>query len=286
MKVGIQLYSVRNHMRDDPIGTIRCVAEAGYRSIEAANHNAGEDPGIGFDIPAGELKKLLDETGARIVGCHIFPNNVEIMKSVVEYFSRLETGYLAVPMGFFKDKADTLRQAEGFNEVGRLCSQAGITLVYHNHFHEFQVFEGKTVFDHIMENTDPALVKIELDTYWAVRGGQDAVKLLERYGGRVVLIHQKDFPGEYRAAINLIDPVNKGGLTVDMDYFTGVVKQETFTEIGAGILPIQDIINMGNAACKADYIILEQDFSKHDELESIKISMERFKKFSGIEWRS
>jgi sugar phosphate isomerase/epimerase len=285
MKVGIQLYSVRGHMKDDPVGTIRKVAEAGYRCIEVANHNAAEDPGTGFGVSAGEIKKILDDTGARIISGHIFPNNLEIMKPVVEYFSQLGTKYLAVPMGFFKDKADTLRQAEGFNEVGRLCSQAGITLVYHNHFHEFQLFEGRTVFDLIMENTDPALVKAELDTYWAIRGGQDAAKLLERYGRRMVLIHQKDFPGEYKDEINLIDPVNKGGLTVDMDYFTGVVKQETFTEIGTGILPIQDIINAGNTVCKTDYIILEQDFSRYDEFESIRISMESFKKFSGIEWQ-
>lgn len=284
MKVGIQLYSVRNHMKDDPVGTIRHVVKAGYRYIEVANHNAAADPGTGFGVSAAEIKKILDDTGAAIVSGHIFPNSLEIMKSVVEYFSRLGTKYLAVPMGFFMDKADTLRQAEGFNEVGRLCSQAGITLVYHNHFHEFQLFEGKTVFDLIMENTDPALVKAELDTYWAVRGGQDAVKLLEKYGERMVLIHQKDFPAEYKAGINLIDPVNKGGLKVDMDYFAGIVKPETFTEIGTGILPIQDIINTGNKVCKSDYIILEQDFSKHDEFESIRISMESFKKFSGIEW--
>jgi sugar phosphate isomerase/epimerase len=284
MKVGIQLYSVKNHMREDPIGTIQLVAKAGYRYLEIANHNAAEDHGVGFGVSAQEIKKVLDDTGARIVSGHIFPNSVEIMKPVLEYFNTLGTAYLAVPMGFFKSKDDTLRQAGGFNEVGRLCAQAGITLLYHNHFHEFQLFDGETVFELIMKNTDPALVKAELDTYWAVRGGQDAVKLLEKYGGRIRLIHQKDFPAEFKGEINLIDPVNKGGLTVDMNYFMGIVKPETFTEIGTGILPIQEIINAGNAVCKSDYIILEQDASKHDELESIRISMENFKKFSGIEW--
>ncbi|GHV67630.1 sugar phosphate isomerase [Spirochaetia bacterium] len=284
MKVGIQLYSVKNHMKDDPIGTIRQVVKAGYRYLEVANHNAAVDHGVGFGVSAQEIKKVLDDTGAQVVSAHIFPYGKDTIKPVLEYFNVLGTKYIAVPMGFFKDKSDTLRQAEEFNEIGRLCSQAGITLVYHNHFHEFQIFEGKTVFDLIMENTDPALVKIELDTYWAVRGGQDAVKLLEKHGRRMRLIHQKDFPAEFKAGINLIDAVNKGGVEVSIDYFMSIVKPETFTEIGAGILPIQDIINAGNTSCDTDYIILEQDFSTFDELESIKISMAGLRKFTGISW--
>jgi sugar phosphate isomerase/epimerase len=284
MKVGIQLYSVRNHMRKDPVETIRKVAQSGYRYIEAANHHADSDHGVGFGASPEEIKTVLDGEGVKIVSAHIFPLGLEILKPVLEYFKILDAGYIAVPMGFFKDKADTLRQAEFFNELGRLCAGSGIQLVYHNHFHEFQIFEGKTVYELIMENTDPALVKAELDTYWAVRGGQDPVKLLEKYGERVALIHQKDFPPELKGTINLIDPVNRGGIAVDMEYFMSVVNPGSFTEIGTGILPIQNIINTGNRVCKTKYIILEQDFSRHDEYESIRISMESFKKFSGIEW--
>jgi sugar phosphate isomerase/epimerase len=53
--------------------------------------------------------------------------------------------------------------------------------LYHNHFHEFQVFGGSTVFDLILEYTDPAPVKVELDTYWALRGGQDPAALLKKW---------------------------------------------------------------------------------------------------------
>jgi sugar phosphate isomerase/epimerase len=284
MKVGIQLYSVRNHMGKDPIGTIRHVAEAGYRYIEVANHNADTDSGVGFGVGAKEIKKALEGTGARIVSAHIFPLKPETIQPVLEYFAELGTAYLVAPMDFFRDKADVLAKCKTYNKTAGLCAAAGIRFLYHNHFHEFQIFEGKTIFDLIMENTDPALVGAELDTYWAVRGGQDPAALLTKYGERMRLIHQKDFPAAERDKINLIDPVNREKITVDMDYFTSVVSPETFTEIGAGILPIQEIINTGNHICKADYIVLEQDFSRHDEYESIRISMESFKKFSGIEW--
>jgi hypothetical protein len=103
-------------------------------------------------------------------------------------------------------------------------------------------------------------------------------------GERLWLIHQKDYPAEYRDRINLIDKVNRDHLKVDMNYFMGLGVEKEFTEIGTGIMDIQSIIDAGNGICKADYIILEQDHTSHDEFESIRISMESFKKFEGIEW--
>ncbi|MDR2104002.1 MAG: sugar phosphate isomerase/epimerase [Treponema sp.] len=284
MKVGIQLYSVRNHMEKDPIGTIRHVVQAGYRYIEAANHNAAQDHGVGFGVGAQEIKKILDDAGAQIFSAHIHPIDTEIIKPVLEYYTQLGTKYIVVPMDFFTGPAEAIAKSKTFNAVGELCAKAGLKLLYHNHFHEFQIFDGKTAFDLIMENTDPALVGAELDTYWAVRGGQDPVKVLAKYGERMRLIHQKDFPAAYQDQINLIDRINREKAAVDMAVFNSVVLPETFTEIGTGILPIQDIINTGNRACKSEYIVLEQDHSQYDEYESIRISMESFKKFTGIEW--
>jgi sugar phosphate isomerase/epimerase len=271
-------------MEKDPIGTIRYVAEAGYRYIEVANHNADKDSGVGFGVGAKEIRKILDDTGARIVSAHIAPFNAEIFKPVLEYFAELGSTYIVAPMDFFKDKADVLAKCGAYNELAGLCAGAGMKFLYHNHFHEFQIFDGKTIFDIIMENTDPAVMGVELDTYWAARGGQDPVKLLAKYGKRVRLLHQKDFPAALRDKINLIDAVNINKITVDINYFMSVVFPESFTEIGTGILPVQEIIDTGNRDCKTDYILLEQDFSQHDEYESIGISMENFKKFTGIEW--
>jgi sugar phosphate isomerase/epimerase len=284
MKVGIQLYSVRNQMAKDPIGTIKTVAAEGYRYMEVANHNAGEDCGIGFGVPAKEIRQVLDGEGARIISAHIFPVDTGTLGPVLEYHRQIGTKYVVMPIDFYQHQEEVLRKAEGLNKAGRQCADAGITLLYHNHFHEFQIFGKTTILDLILIHTDPALVKLELDTYWAMRGGQDPVELLKRYGGRVRLIHQKDFPAEYKDDANLIDPVNQGRLKVDMQYFKSVVSDKTFTEVGAGIMDIQKIINAGNVICKSEYIILEQDYSLHNELESIRISMKNFKKFKGIVW--
>jgi sugar phosphate isomerase/epimerase len=284
MKAGIQLFSLRNRMAEDPVAAIRTVVKEGYRYLEAANHNAAQDSGVGFGISAGDLRKLLEDTGARLVSAHVSPLDDHTLAPVLEYYREAGAEYLVVPAWFYDNHDDALKSAETLNKIGESCSRAGISLLYHNHFHEFQIFAGETVFETLMKNTDPDLVGFELDTYWAMRGGKDPAALLRRCGKRVRLIHQKDYPAEYRDRINLIDVVNEKGARMDMTYMMGIIDKNTFTEIGAGIMNIQEIITVGNEVCQTAYIILEQDFSSRDELESIRVSMDNLKKFTGIEW--
>jgi sugar phosphate isomerase/epimerase len=284
MKVGIQLYSVRNHMAQDPIDTIRKVAEAGYRYIEVANHNADTDAGVGFGVSAKEVNELLKETGAKIFSAHIFPMDPAKMTPILEFHQAIGTKYFVQPMDFFKDRDETLRKAEELNSVGARCREYGMQLLYHNHFHEFQHFGDKTIYELLMENTDPELVKIELDTYWTTRGEQDPIALLKKYGKRVRLVHQKDYTKGYEAERDLIASVEATNDYVDLDRFNRDVRPETFTEIGTGVMDIQSIIDTAIEYCDSEYIVLEQDHSQYDEMKSIAISMDSFRKFKGVEW--
>lgn len=284
MKVGIQLYSVRNNMEKDPISTIRKVVEAGYRHIEVANHNAQVDPGVGFGISAKEMKALLEELDAEIFSAHIFPLNHEEMTSILEYHQEIRTKYFVQPMDFYRDRDETLRKADILNKVGQRCKDYGMQLLYHNHFHEFQHFGDETVFEILMKNTDPELVKIELDTYWVLRSGNNPIDVLKEYGKRVKLVHQKDFTKGHEDKLDLLASVEANNDYVDMDRFNLEVTPEAFTEIGTGIMDIQSIIDVAKEVCGSEYIVLEQDYSQHDEIESIKISMESFKKFTGVKW--
>ena len=77
LKVGIQLYSVRDEMKKDPINAIRQVAEIGYKNLEFASSNADTDPGVGFGVSVEDMQKLLKETGANLISGHIRPINEE-----------------------------------------------------------------------------------------------------------------------------------------------------------------------------------------------------------------
>ena len=283
MKVGIQLYSVKGEMAKDPLATIAKVAETGYKYIETANHRADQDCGCGFGVPAKEFKKLLDGYGAQVVSGHIFPMREGNIDLILDYYNELGAKLLINPMSVFANKDEVMRACDEFNRVGRAVTEGGMRFCYHNHFHEFQKFDGQRVLDIIMENTDPAYVGLELDTYWVLRGGVDPLEYIKKYAYRLLAIHQKDLAKDFTGEVNQLKAVEDK--VIDHKVFGEVVgDRHEIVEIGTGCMDIQAIIDAGNATGNTEFIILEQDATQYPELESIRISMESFKKFKGIEW--
>ena len=287
LAVGLQLYSVRNTLAQDPWGTLAQIAEVGFKHLEAANHNARNDAGVGFGVGAAEFRSRLDELGMSIVGCHINPLDLDILPAALDYQAELGNIQFGCDIEFYPygDIDYVMRRCEVFNEVGRLAKERGMRFYYHNHFQEFQRFGDDFVYDLILENTDPDLVKLELDTYWMYRGGQDPIAWLEKCGDRVVLLHQKDFPADAPQPLNLYDGVIDPNENIDRALFRDRKDTRCFTEIGTGVLPIQAIIDAASALPSIDYLILEQDHTAMDEIESIKTSRDAFAtRFSGISW--
>lgn len=284
LKVGIQLYSVRNSLKQDPGGTLEALAEAGYRYLEAANHNAAEDPGVGFGLSAKEMKARLDDLGLSIIGSHIFPWKPESLDPVLDYHQEIGNTRIGCAMEFFPyNDLDHLRRlCDAFNRAGELCKERGMQFYYHNHYHEFQKFGGKTVYELLAEYTEADLVFLELDTYWAARAGVNPIDIIEKYQDRLILLHQKDFPEGASDPLNLFDGIVDPERNIDFEVFAGAGNPKSFTEIGTGVLPIQDYIDAANKAPQVEYIILEQDHTRLDELESVRVSMEAFRRFSGI----
>lgn len=307
MKVGVILYSVRDHMEKNPIQTAEEVAGLGYKYLEVCNHNAMEDPGCGFGIDAAVLKSVLDGFGAQVVSTHVFPFERADVKAVLEYNRTLGNKNIVVPMGRFDSYDDLMRQCEYFNQMGKICAEEGMTYLYHNHNHEFRTIFGKTIMDWLMENTDPEYLSLELDTFWVMRAGLCPVRQIRHLGKRIKLIHQKDF------AWDSIVPINLNGLTdeerelkqgesvgwdsrsffgengemlMDEEESEEELRENTaFAEIGEGIMQIQEIIDAANKYSSAEYCILEQDSTRMEsQMASIAKSMESFRRFSGITW--
>ncbi|MCA9835074.1 MAG: sugar phosphate isomerase/epimerase [Thermomicrobiales bacterium] len=287
LRIGLQLYSVRETLKADPWRTLERIAESGFKYLEAANHNALNDPGVGFGVSASDMRAKLDELGLTIVGCHINPLNVDILPRALDYQAELGNTQFGCDIEFFPygDIDYVLRRCETFNQVGELARAHGMRLYYHNHFQEFQRFGDKYVYEIIMENTDPDLVKIEMDTYWMYRGGVDPIAWMERYADRVILLHQKDFPANAPQPLNLYDGIVDPDENIDHDLFVEKKEKRCFVEIGTGILPIQEIIDAAANLPHLDYMILEQDHTAMDEIDSVSTSREAFKEnFTGISW--
>lgn len=287
VRIGLQLYSVRYTLARDPWGTLEQLAEAGFTYLEAANHHARTDPGVGFGVSAPELRTRLADLGLSIVGCHINPLDLEILPRALDYQAELGNTQFGCDIEFFPygDRDFVLRRCEMFNAVGELARERGMRFYYHNHFQEFQRLGDAYVYDLILENTDPDLVKLEMDTYWMARGGQDPVAWMQKCADRIILLHQKDFPADAPQPLNMYDGIVSPTEVIDMAVFDDRLNPRCFTEIGTGILPIQRILDAANELPHLDYLILEQDHTAMDEIDSVRTSREAFaQNFTGISW--
>jgi sugar phosphate isomerase/epimerase len=287
VRIGLQLYSVRNALKADPWGTLGRLAEVGFTDLEAANHQARTDPGVGFGVTATDLRKTLDDLGLTIIGCHINPLDLDILPRALDYQAELGCKQFGCDIEFFPygDRDYVVRRSELFNQVGALATERGMRFYYHNHFQEFQRIGDDYVYDLILANTDPDLVKLELDIYWMYRGGVDPVEWMTKHADRIILLHQKDFPADAPQPLNLYDGIVSPTENIDMDVFDERKEKRCFTEIGTGVLPIQQIIDVAGTLPNLEYLVLEQDHTALDEIESVRTSREAFaENFSGISW--
>lgn len=291
MQVGLQMYTVRKSFANDPFGTLDQVAAAGFKAIEMANHRAEQDSGTGFGISAKDLKKKVDDLGIAVIGAHFMPSDPKMIDSfyhdeasvgrIVDYYATVGAKNLSMPIDFFPNRDYLLQRCELYNRIGEECAAAGIRFLYHNHYHEFQRFGGEYMMDIITRNTDPNNVGIELDAYWTFRGALDPVTKIREYGNRIAVIHEKDFPLDQVQHLNAWLQLDQD-VPVDWDGFHAAVKPEHFIEVGDGIIKIQDVIDAGNEF-GVPYILIEQDYTKLDEIDSIKRSMANFKRMRDLE---
>ncbi|MBO1514114.1 sugar phosphate isomerase/epimerase family protein [Metabacillus bambusae] len=279
MELGLQLFSVRDELQKDYVGTLESISEIGYRNIELAFHDVENDILVSGMNPS-ELKQHLDRLNLKIVSTHAFPLEKANWDELIHFNLEIGSRAIVCPIAFFKTKEDVLRQATALNQYAERCKKSGLDFYYHNHFHEFQKFDGVSAFDLILEHTDPSLVKIEFDTYWALRGGVNPIDYLKKLGGRCDLIHQKDLPVDVEP-INIFESMDDEIVT--MEKFMDFSKPDYFTELGEGKMEIKQIIQQANDIGKAKYFFVEQDWTTKEQLESIAISFKNYQMITSKE---
>lgn len=241
--VALQLYTVRDETKRDFAGTVRKVAALGYQGVEFAGYG---------DLTAQELKALLTETGLRAVSTHVGLQALEQdLAKEIAYCQEIDCPFLVLPW-----LAPELRTTETFrqlsprlNAFGRQCQDAGITFGYHNHDFEFVQHDGDTFMTLLLAKTDPALVKLELDIYWAAYAGVEPSTFLRQHAGRIPLAHLKDMTPE-----------------------------RTFTEVGDGTLNIAQLIEVARTSGTQEFIV-ENDAPILPSLESARRSLDNIRRF-------
>ncbi|MDD2955684.1 MAG: sugar phosphate isomerase/epimerase [Oscillospiraceae bacterium] len=284
MKVALQTYSIRSALAQNPWEAMEAATKTGYRCFELFSNHLPTAGNFGLPMEAGDAAALLRGLKAQIIGAHFSPtalDDPQWMGRFLDYQEEIGCRDLVLVTGFYRSAEDIRRWGQRLNEEAARLAARGFRLHYHHHYHEFQPFGDQTALELLMEETDPTLVFLELDTFWALRGGKDPLALIDRYRGRIRLLHQKDLARGYTRPTNLFDYKVSAGEVLDVERYL-VGEQESCVEIGEGCMDIQGIINHGNQA-GAEFLVLDQDFTRLGELRSIEVSMAAFRRYSGLE---
>jgi sugar phosphate isomerase/epimerase len=238
-QIALQMYTVRDRTAQDFAGTLRQVAEMGYRAIELAGYGG---------LSAADLKSALDENGLRAMAAHVaYAQFVERAEAVCAELKGLGCDFAivpALPQEYRTDETLLREAAANFNRWGAVARDAGLRFAYHNHAFEFAPLANGTPYDILVGETDPDLVKLELDLFWAQYGGVDPVALTRQLGARASLLHVKDMAaGEERAD----------------------------TPVGTGIMPWPELLAAG-AEVGAEWYIVEQDHPKNS-IDDVRTSL-------------
>ena len=204
MKIGVQLYSVRDEMAQDFEGTLKKVKEMGYTCVEFA--------GL-FDHSAAEVRALCDEIGLIPISAHVSYYDMMEDPCVLETYAEIGCKFVAIPW-----LGESERPGHpGFDGViagaktlGERAKALGMQLAYHNHDFEFEKIGGKYALDVLYETVPADLLKAELDTCWVNVGGADPVAYVRKYAGRVEILHFKDFAGKKSENMYALIGVNEG----------------------------------------------------------------------------
>ena len=244
-KISLQLFTLREELNEDFIGTLKKVAEMGYQGVEFGGYTGG--------YTGTELKNLLENVGLKASGTHVgldvIKNNIE---ETIDFNLQLGSSYIILPWTCYTLKKEYLELAEICNIAGEKCKNKGIQFCYHNHHREFIKLNGKNALDILFDHCDPEFVKAEMDVYWVKYAGIDPVEYIKKYKNRCPLIHLKDMED------------NEDG---------------DFAEVGTGILDIRGIA----AAAKeieVEWLVVEQDRCKRPAIESVEISANNLKKMN------
>jgi sugar phosphate isomerase/epimerase len=249
---GLILYTVRDLMQKDPLGTLKKVAEVGYINLEAAGYGNGKFYGMGPKAFGDAVTNL---------GMQLISSHTNVQQGPIEKIAddALEAGlkyivYPSMAQEYRKSLDGIKKAAEFMNKTGEYLGSRGLKFAYHNHNFEFEPMDGKVPYDMLLTLTDPDKVRFEIDLYWIKKGGASAEAYFKKYPGRFELWHVKDMDN---------------------------TKKHYYTEVGSGIIDFKKLFSMQKEAGLKYYFVENDDPSAKGAIESITESYKYLRKLNG-----
>lgn len=243
INIGLQLYTVRDECEKDFLGTLKKVAEIGYKGLEFCGY---------YDIKAAELREYIDKLGLKALCAHVpLSDMLENFEREIEYAKILGMKTISLPWlpeEYRKDRDAYLKTAVLLGQLEEKCSAEGIGLCYHNHDFEFETINNKYVLDIFIDKV-PNLM-LELDTFWTSFAGPDTLEYMKKNSSKLQYIHLKDMSREDKTE---------------------------FVEVGEGCLDIASYVKTA-VEIGVVWAFVEQDRCRRPSLESVKISYENLQR--------
>ena len=246
--VGLELYSVRNALKDDPMGTVRTVAEMGYQCVEFYAPY--------FDWPESQtkqMKKLLDDLGVRCYSTHnsssyFTPDN---LKRARDMNLILGSKYVIMSSSDPKPGLDGWKEvADALNSAADQLEPARLKTGYHNHLREFTPVEGKRPIEILAKNTKPSVV-LQLDIGTCLEAGSDPVAWIRANPGRIRSIHCKDWSPDAGKGYKVL--------------------------FGEGTADWKNIFAAAESVGGVEYYLVEQEGSRFSEFDTAKKCLQTFR---------
>ena len=233
--LGIQSYTYRASFLNDIAATLDTLKALGITEMEGPNPK---------NISPEEFKKMLDARGIKMpsigLDYNVVTSNPQEAIRLARIFGSIYVMVAWIPHGKDFTIDDAKKAVADFNKAGEVLRRHGITLCYHNHGYEFGAYGSGTLFDYIVQNTNPLYVSFEMDMLWAFHGGADPAKLLYKYRSRWKLIHLKDI---------------RKGVAHDL---TGGTNIKNDVALGTGQINIPEVIKAAKAAGIRHYFIEDE----------------------------
>lgn len=248
LPLGVQLYTLRDACEKDMAGTLKKVARLGFKMVELAGYG---------NLSVQDLKKAVDDNGLKICSAHVKIELLAIeLDKVLDEHEFLGNRNIVMPWLNADRRTcanDWKQVARIMEKAGKQCVKRGFTLSHHNHDFEFKWYDGKTAWDILLENTDPAHVKVELDVFWARFAGFCPACFIRQLGERMLMVHLKDLQPH--------DPYPR------------------FENVGRGILDFPAIVAAARKAHVKAYILEQDDcYDGQDPFDAMKVGYRNLQK--------
>ncbi len=200
-KMGLQLFTVRDALAKDLQGSLKKIAALGYEDLETYGYNGAEKKFYGLDAPS--FRNLLADNKLTTSSGHydfapLFDKPADELKRYVDQCieGAHAVGHHYITWPWLNESSRSIEKfkllTEKLNLIGEQVNKAKLGFAYHNHDFEFIDHNGENGYDIILKDTDPSLVKLQIDLYWTAYSKRNPLELFAKYPGRFVMWHIKD----------------------------------------------------------------------------------------------